>query len=60
METTYPSWGKDLESSFEIIIGLGVKEHQQFQSLALHDVNQVQCLIHHIIFQHISFKGRQF
>ena len=37
METTYPSWGKDLESSFEIFIGLGVREHQQFQSLALHD-----------------------
>ena len=44
METTYPSWGKDLESSFAIIIGLGVKEHQQFQSLALHDKCQASSM----------------
>ena len=37
METRYPSWGKDSESSFKIIIGLRVREHQQFESLALPD-----------------------
>ena len=44
METTSPSWGKDSENSSKIIIGLGVREHQQFESLALPDKCQASSM----------------